>query len=282
MVYIGIAVLLSMTLSSLALAAEYRPASVVCRGPLPFGTEQLLAAINLRLPLMSVDLKGQTPAVEVRALPPQRVTIQVGSSRRVISLAGLSRADAARVVALLALDLISHHQRPSPSQPAETAAVAPGRLFMGLSPRLAVGASEWSAAFEPTLDLGWMVSRRWLLFIEVGFTWTTEGEDPRQLTLTEVPLRLGAGFRHGWFEVRAALALRPYLVTGAGEDQGVLVGGGLGFHFRRRLRRWLVGYAAVGADLLSSRKEFRVGGETTLVTGGVVPWLGIGAVWQGG
>jgi len=276
--------LASLALATVALASDYRPVSVVCRGSLPFGHQELLAAINLRLPLMRIDLQGAMPAVEVRAVTPDRASIIVGASRRIISLGGLSRVDAARIVALLSLDLISNQQKtPTARQPAKE----PGRggsdlIFIGISPRVSVGVSQWSMAFEPTVDFNVKVSRHFLVYLESGFTWAGAGEGERELTLLEIPVRAGVAFRYAWFEARAGAALRPYFVSGAGVSQGVLAGGGFGIYFRRALSRWLTGYAAVGADFFHERKEFRVGGETVLTTGWAVPWLGLGAGWQGG
>ena len=145
-----------------------------------------------------------------------------------------------------------------------------------------MGVSQWSPALEPTVDFNVKVSRHFRVYLEAGLTWAGGGEGERELTLVEIPLRAGAAFRYAWFEVRAGAALRPYFVSGAGDDQGVLAGGGLGLYFRRVFTRWLTGYAAVGVDLFHERKEFRVGGETVLTTGWAVPWLGLGAGWQGG
>ena len=288
--HICAAILISLTLASVALAAEYRSVSVVCRGALPFDQKKLLAAINLRLPLMRIDLRGNLPVVEVRVVAQDRASITVGSSRRVISLRGLSGMDAARIAALLSLDLISNQQktvarRPSPGQGTS----ASDFLFVGISPRISLGVSQWDPSFEPTVDLNMKISRNFLVFVECGFTWTVAGEDQRELTLMEIPLRAGVAFRYRWFEARAGVVLRPYFFSkgsevgsAPGDDQGVLVGGGLGLFFRRVLSRRLTGYAAVGLDLFSNPKEFRVGGKTALTTSWAVPWMGIGAGWQGG
>lgn len=277
------ALLVSQTLASVAMAADHSPPEVVCEGQLPFGRQELQAAIRLRLPMMRIELQGDLPAVVVRAVPPRRVSITAGAARRVLSLHGLSREDATRVVALLALDLLSNQRRgPAPRPSPPSAEVASDFVFIGLSPRLSVGAVQWAAAFEPTLDLNIRLSRYLLVFMEVGFTWAGGGEGARKLALLEVPVRAGAAVRIRWFEARAGLALRPYIISAAGEDSGVLVGGVVGLYFRRALSRWLAAYAAVGVDLFPQRKEFRVGSETVLTTSWAVPWLGVGAGWQGG
>ncbi len=274
------ALLVSQTLASVAMAADHAPA-VACEGPLPFTRQDLRAAIRLRLPLMRLEGQ-QLPRVVVRAVSTGRASITAGNARRVISLHGLSREDAARVAALLALDLLSNQRgrtsRPPPPPPRE----ASDLLFIGVSPRISVGVAQWSAAFEPTVDLNIKLSRFLLVFVEVGVTWAGGGEGDRALTLLEVPVRAGAALRWRWIEARAGLALRPYVVSEAGEDSGALVGGAVGLHFRRVLSRWLAVYAAVGVDLFPQRKEFRVGNEAVLTTSWAVPWLGIGAGWQGG
>ena len=170
MAHTNAAILVSLMLADLALAAEHRPVSVVCRGGLPFGQAELLAAITLRLPLMRLDLAGRSRVVQVQAAPGQRAAIRVGSSRRMISLGGLSGADAARVVALLSLDLISNQQQApvvDRSPPGPTPAPrSSDLLFVGVSPRVSFGVSQWAAAFEPTVDLNVKISRFFFVYLE--------------------------------------------------------------------------------------------------------------------
>ena len=277
-------ILLSLTLASTALASEYRRLSVDCKGRLPFGQRELQTAIKLRLPLMRIDLARSLPRVEVQAVPGDRASIKVGTSRRIVSLEGLSSADAVRIVALLSLDLISNQQRTDADQgvAVDEGDGTSGAIFIGVSPRASLGVSQWDLAFEPTVDISVKVSRRLLIFVECGVSWAGAGEGARVLSLVEIPIRAGVGFRHRWFEARAGVALRPYFVSGAGEDRGVLAGAGLGVYFRRAFSRWFTGYAAVGVDLFPRRKEFQVDGETVLTTAWAVPWLGLGAGWQGG
>lgn len=287
--YIFASILLCLFLAKLALAAEVGPASVICRGPLPFDQAQLLQAIKLRVPLMRIQHQQAMPAVEVQAREPNRATITVGPSRRVISLRGLSSEEAARVIALLALDLmISQQQAPTISgqhQKPEKPSKSPSGsdvFFIGLSPRLSLGVEEWDPSFEPCLDLSLRISRYFGIFLEGGFTWAEAGDGDRHITLYEIPIRAGAAFRYSFLEVRAGLALRPYFVEGAGEDSGAFVGGGLGVHFQRSLTARLKGYVAAGVDFFSLRKDFQVGNKTVLSTSWAIPWLGIGAGWQGG
>ena len=86
-------ILLSLTLASAALASEYRPLLVDCKGRLPFGQQELKAAIKLRLPLMRIDLARSLPRVQVQAVPGDRAAIKVRASSRIVSLAGLSSAE---------------------------------------------------------------------------------------------------------------------------------------------------------------------------------------------
>jgi hypothetical protein len=278
----------SWVLASSALAQRARPhVSVTCQGALPFSTSELIEAIQLRLPLMRINNKDKLPAVRVQGKEAGRAAIHVGSAHRVISLGGLANADAARVVALLALDLISNLQREaSPKSPSvEMTKPRPKRsdtIFVGVSPRLSVGVSEWSPAFEPTLDLGLKITRNVFAFVEAGFTWIGTGEGEQAVTLIEIPARLGAALRYRWFELRAGVTLRPYFASGGKDDQGVLVGGGGSLRVLRKMTAWLTGYLAGGVDLFAVRKDFRVvQGETALRTSWVVPWLGVGAGWEG-
>jgi hypothetical protein len=279
----------SWILASSALAQQARPApvSVTCQGVLPFSTAELIEAIRLRLPLMQINQDDGLPAVRVQGKQAGRVAISVGPTSRVISLKDLSGADAARVVALLALDLISNNLQREAGPRAQSAvndskpAKAADTIFIGVSPRLAVGVSEWSPSFEPTLDLSLKISRRFSAFVEAGFTWVGVGEGPLAVSLVEIPARVGAAFRYRWFEARAGLTLRPYFLSGGDDDQGVLVGGGGSLRILRKLTAWLTGYLAAGVDLIAVRKDFQIKGETALSTSWVVPWLGLGAGWEG-
>jgi hypothetical protein len=267
-----------------------RPIKVTCRGVLPFSSAELLEAIHLRLPLMRIDRTAALPAVHVQGQgqgqASDRVAITVAGARRVLSIKDLSGAEAARIVALLALDLVLNQQRseerevkPEPRAPSDL-------VFVGVSPRLTLGVSDWSQTFEPTLDLGLRIGRRFFLYIEGGFTWIGAGEAERELNLLEVPVRAGVAyrlpFRFAWFEARAGGALRPYFVSGAGRDSGVLAGGGVSMRIARRFSAWLLVYLALGVDFFTLRKAFSVGGEPALTTGWVTPWLGLGAGWEGG
>jgi len=276
----------------MALAAEFEPSLVTCRGALPFDQSQLLQAIRLRIPLMRIQPPERMASVEVQALESHQAAITVGASKRVLSLKGLSSVEAARVIALLALDLMISQQRApkisglqdTTEQPAKAAKSPPGSdfFFVGLSPRISVGVEEWDLTFEPTLDLSLKVSRYFGIFLEGGFTWAEAGDGDRHITLYEIPIRAGAAFRYSFLEVRGGLALRPYFVEGAGEDSGALVGGGLGIHLQRSLTARLKGYVAAGVDFFSLRKDFQVGNKTVLTTSWAIPWLGIGVGWQGG
>ena len=282
------AVLLLFALVPLARAAEDHVIRVTCHGALPFGQDALVRALKLRLPLMRLPGDGGLPPALVRALPPHRAVIIVGTSRRFVSFEDLAGPAAARIVALLILDLASNLQKLSDSGVEEPLPEAPAPasttdfFYLGISPRLSLGARQWAPAFEPTVDLAVKVSRLFLIFVEGGFTWTTAGDGDTKLTLMEVPVRVGAGLRYRWFEARLGGVLRPYWVSGAGDDSGVLAGGGVGLHFRRPLTSWLAGYVALGLDLLTPRKEFRVNGVNVMTTSWALPWVGLGAGWQGG
>ena len=285
MLQLCIVLLLCLALAGLALAADSHAVRVSCQGALPFDRETLQRAVDLRVPLLRLPKGPRATRAEVLGRDAGEAIIMVGGSSRTVSLRGLSGKDAARIVALLVLDLASNLRESNvPAEP-KPPAVAPApsdRVAVSLSPRLAVGAREWSASFEPTVDLAVKVSRLFLVFAEAGFTWTAAGDGDRKLTLMQIPVRAGAGLRYRWFEARASVALRPYLVSGAGDDSGVVVGGGLGLSLRTRLTRWLVGHASAGVDILSRRKEFRVNGDTVMTTSWAVPWVGVGAGWQGG
>jgi len=275
--------LLSATLASSAFAKDPPAISVTCKGELPFAEADLLEAMRLRLPLMRLGQPaGKLPPVTVSAIAPDQASVAVGRSSRRISLEGLEGADAARIVALLSLDMISNPQNVSISLQApdgEPRREKSATVFVEVSTRIGLGVSE-SPTFEPTLDLSIKVSRNFLVFVEGGVTWAAAGEGADELRLTEIPIRAGAGIRFDWFEVRAGIALRPYFVSGVGEDEGVLVGGALELRLRRDLTPWLTGHVVAGVDVFPLRKAFDVGGNAALTTSWATPWIGLGAGWQ--
>lgn len=288
MLHLCAALLLLLALVPMAWAAGGRSMRVVVQGALPFDQAELERALSLRIPVMRLPGQGELPSALVRALPPHRAVIIVGTSRRFVSLKDLAGGDAARIVALLILDLTSNLQiqsRPQGKEPVPQEPPPPVTsdfIYVGISPRLSLGARQWAPAFEPTVDLAVKVSRLFLVFVEGGFTWTSAGDGDKKLTLMEVPVRVGAGLRYRWFEARLGGVLRPYWISGAGNDSGVLAGAGVGLHFRRSLTDWLAGYLALGLDLLTPRKEFRVDGANVITTSWALPWVGLGAGWQGG
>jgi hypothetical protein len=281
--------MLAATVCSTAARAQPPRAGVILEGDLPFGRDDLIEAIELRRLLARGDPRRGMPVVIVRASSNRRAVIAVGRAVREISLGDQSGVPAARTVALHVIDLLSAAASASPDAPPEEPLlarrdVAPpaDRFVLAVSPQLCVGPRDWAPAFEPTLDFSVRMSRRLRVYLDIGFTWSTAAEAAGSASLWEIPIHAGLGFRCSWVELRAGSAVRPYVLSGLGDEEGVLLGGSISVLFVSRLRSWLLGFVSVGIDGYYRRTRFQMEGRPVLTTNWAVPWLGVGAGWQGG
>jgi len=224
----------------------------------PFSERELAEAMRVRLPST-----GEPVRLAVTSIPGGVVVAARGASRTV-ELDGRSGVDAARLVALVAVDLVLDDLAIAPAVRAPRAASPAAIGVVGT-------AAQWTGVLAgATLDIavprGW-----WFAAVDVGGGTLVGGG----LHLSGGLIRLGAGARVGWIDLRAGATLVPILVDDGAGDRTVLAGAGSSV--RLRLPLWPRGDAviAAGGDVFATRTQYLLGGrmiETPLVA----PWFGVG------
>jgi hypothetical protein len=249
---------------------------IVCSGQLPFSQAEMASALRARRPLL-----GAVSTVEVRAEEDGRTRVLVGAAQREVEWAGRTGEDAARLVAVLVLDLARAEapmmvsSRPSPPPAASARALRAGLTLQ--SPFDGDGAS---AHLEPTLDVAVAVARGFAAFVAAGYRRVSAGTGAGALHLDELPLRAGLGYRRRWLELRLYGLARPYAVAGAGTYQDAMWGGGTSAAVRWPERSRLAVVLSGGLDVSRARMIFSVDQQPVLQTAWLAPWLGAGLTWE--
>jgi hypothetical protein len=262
-------------------APDETPFQVVCEGALPFSRRELEGALWPRWRLLGRPLERP---ILVREHGDGRVTIDVGAGRREVGLQGQSGEAAARVVALLAVDLLAESAAAErgPPQVQAVREVSPGpgttpsRYTASAQLLVPFVANRWTPGLEPTLGLERRVLSRASVGVSAGFTSLEAGTGASSLRLREIPVRAGVGYGGSWFEARLSGVLRPYFVTGLGAHQGVQWGAGVSATAYHQLTTHLALAVSGGLDALQNRSEFRVETQSVLSTQWLVPWFGAG------
>jgi hypothetical protein len=239
---------------------------------LPFDQGELELALHPRWRLLRQP-PGQP--VVVRGARDGTVTIETGTARREIELPDLASSAAARVVALLIIDLLSEsvdrkNSRASPA-PWDTSS---GTLSLQL--RIPASTTGFSPSLEPTLEIGMPVLPQVTASLSSGYTRTVEGDGGDSLRMHAFPIRIGLGYGRGWFDLRMAFVMRPYWVTGAGDDRGFHWGGGVSATAFWPVSARLALLLCAGLDGMAKRTEFQVDDKPVLSTTRMSPWLGVG------
>lgn len=99
------------------------------------------------------------------------------------------------------------------------------------------------------------------------------------LSLTTLPVRVGAGFRLGWAELRAGGLLRPYFARGAAQRSGVIGGGWLAAGAELPALWSVVPIALVGIDLHAQPVAFQLGDQRVLEVERTTAWFALGLAW---
>jgi hypothetical protein len=273
--------LLPALLSGLALQSTVSGARpeprIVCAGPLPFSEAEMAEALRARRPLL-----GSASSVEVRAVE-GRTLLRVGAAEREVELGELDGADAARMVAVLALDLAQSDSPVAVASPAPRPLSRPGDYAFraGLSLLSPFGEPGWAAHFEPTLDLALGAAHGFGAFVTAGYRWVAAGTAAGDtLEMRELPLRAGVSYRRHWLELRLGAMVRPRVVEGAGSYRGASFGGVAAAVARRMVTRKLAVVVGAGVDVSRNRTIFSVGHEAVLEAGWLAPWLAAGLAWE--
>lgn len=223
----------------------------------PFDAGQLESAIRMRVPRDGAPL-------HVHVVPTERgVEIEVRGSVREVDLAGRRGAEAARLVALAADDLMLDDLSAAPAIEPRREAVRVGVIG---------SVAAWDSAL-PGLALDVVVPRHtWLAALEVGGARFSSGG----LDATAASLRASAGVEGAWYELRTGITLVPLFVTTGAGDRTLLVGAGASGRVFAPLGDGVRAVLAAGVDVFATRTEYRISGMTALMTPRSSPWLAAG------
>ncbi|HEY8924367.1 MAG TPA: hypothetical protein VIU64_08295, partial [Polyangia bacterium] len=238
-------------------------AEVVCAGELPFSQAEAQAAFRARSHLL-----GRASHVVVRG-ERGRALVEVDGARREVDLGGWAGEEAARLVAVLALDLAAPDGPTIAARaPTSAAPTAPTLRRVGGAGSLLVpwGQPGLLAHAEPTAELDAEVAFGLGPFVSAGYRRIEAGEGTAALRMDEIPIRAGVVARWQWFEARLGGTVRPHIVSGAGSYHGALWGGTASGSARWHLAsRWALVFSA-GVDVFRNRFVFAVGRDTVLST----------------
>jgi hypothetical protein len=237
--------------------ARAERAIVVEAAQAPFDPAQLETAIRMRAP-------RDGAALHVRVVPTAHgVEVEVRGAVREVDLAGLRGAEAARLVALAADDLMLDDLATAPAPAPERETLRVGVLG---------SVAAWDSAL-PGLAIDLVVPRRgWLAALEVGGARLAGGT----VDASAAVIRASAGVAGRFYEVRGGLTLVPLFVTSGLGDQTVLVGAGASGRLFAPLGDGVRAVLAAGVDAFATRTEYRQGGMTALTTPRSSPWLAAG------
>jgi hypothetical protein len=263
---------------------------IICTGPLPFSCEEVQEALLARWHLL-----GGVSVVRVRA-EGERTWVQVGRVEREVNLEGRRGEEAARIVAVIALDLAQagtpfavSPPPPSSSEVSVSAAAnreAPSSIARGSALRAGLlllspfDQSGLVARLEPTLEAGWEVVHGFGPFVTAGYRQARSADASSSLVLREVPLRAGVALRKRWLELRAGGIARPRFVEGPRSYRTISWGAAFSVAARFALTSHIALVVAAGVDLFRTRMVFAVNDGATLTTPWLVPWGGAGIVWE--
>lgn len=251
-----------VVLSALAAPAAAERAIVVSElgASMPFSEAELASALRVRLPSAGAPVRLAVTASG------DAVVVAARGGSRTVALRGRTGADAARLVALAAIDLVLDDLATAPVV-AAVAARPPQRPVIGF-----VGsAAQWSGVLAgAALDIA-LPRGDWFAAIDVGGATLVGGG----LHLSGGVVRLGGGARVGWFELRAGATLVPLLVDDGAGDRTVLAGAGSSVRLRVPLGGGVTAVAAAGGDVFATRTQYQLAGRM-IATPLVSPWLGAG------
>lgn len=245
---------LSIALAVRTAAAE-RSIVVDAQG-VPFAARDLADAIRVRVP-------SDGAALHVR------VTAEAGGVRvetrgevRDVSLEGLQGAAAARLVALAADDLWMNDLAVAPVLP-----VVRDKTLSLVGGAMAFGNPLGGITFDVALPAGPA-----LFVVEAGVDDMLGGS----VQLAGGVVRVGAGWRTSWLELRAGATAMPIVVSTGVGDSTVLVGGGASARVRLPVGEGVRVVIAGGADAFATRTHYTIAGMTSFETPLVAPWLAAG------
>ena len=250
-------------------------------GPAPFARAELEHALRVR-----VGAAGRTGAVRVRVVATDGgVIVEAHGGSQRVALGGRAGADAARLVALVAADLMLADlaEAPDPAEAPGPAARPPGLVeahaAVAREPARAPiavavlgSAARWAGVLaDATVDVA-VPRGRWIGSVELGGGGLIGGG----IDLRGAVVRVGGGVRAGLVEVRAGITVAPVEVRDGTGDCTVLAGAGASARLRVPIAPTVRIVLAAGADAFATRTEYRKDGMALTATPWLAPWLGAG------
>jgi hypothetical protein len=244
---------------------------------LPFDESELVEAVALRAPAQAAANGVVTVAVTPSG--PGRVAIDTGGRRIEAEVGPRTGREAARLVALLVIDV----SLPSLALAEERGAPAPGRLSLFATPCLNFGLSDAGVSFEPTLGMQWRLADRLGLVLSLGYAraLAVDRAGARVLTFDTVPLRAGLAWSVGSFGLQAGLLARGFRAAGVVAALGTRQGGWAAASWSLPLRGALRPFAIVALDAYAEKLRLDRAGRPMLSAGYLAPWAGLGLAWNG-
>lgn len=262
-----------LVLSTATVASADRAVVVELGDGAPFTTVELTEALRMR-----VAATGEPVRVRVTTVG-GAVVVEAGDKTRRIALDGRTGPDAARLVALVAVDLLIADlaiappfvpTMPDATRSSEPPTTGPDPLRFSMT--VLGGASRWDGALaNVALDVA-MANDRWLGAIEGGAGWLLGS----QVDLTSASFRVVGGVRFGWVELRGGLTLVPITVSDGTGDRTLLVGGGGSARLRLPITRSTRVVIATGVDVFATRTEYERERMTIATTPWLAPWAAMG------
>jgi len=248
---VSLRILIAAAIASVSAPAQAeRTVRVELVGGAPFAASELVAALRLRLPQAG-------HAVDVHVLAESdAVSVEVDGTTREVALAGRAGGDAARLVALAVVDLALDDLAVAPIEPEHSRPITVALLG---------SATAWSGLLAgATAELAYVRGNA-LGVIEVG----ADRYVTSDLHITEGRIRIAAGTRFGWVDVRGGLVLAPLFVSDGTGDQTLLVGAGASVRVRVPITAGVRFVVAAGVDAFATRTTYVREGMTPITT----PWL---------
>jgi hypothetical protein len=254
---VGMRLLAVVSVACAARTASAERAIAVDVQGAPFAAAELVDALRMRL-----AHDGKPIRVRVTA-DPRGVRVEAHGGSRAVALDGLSGAAAARLVALVADDLLLDDLAPAPVpvRHAERTIEATAQL------------ADWPGAMTTgVVELVTPVAGPMSIGVGVGGGALATGN----LALDAGVVRLDACLRRGWLDVRAGALAEPIFVTTGKGDTTVELGGGASVRARLPIADRVRGVVAVGVDAFATQTHYSASGLSPTATPWLAAWLGLG------
>ena len=261
---------------------------------LPFAASELSAAVGLRAQVVTgADAAPDAVEVDVTSTEVGWVEVASGPRRRRVEVSGVSGPDAARLVALIVVDVV-RAEMPLPaaaavavSLPPETTAPArggsPSRFALAAIAGLGVRTTDAGIGMMPTLEGQLRLTNHMRIVLSAAFeraeVVVRQAPADGKVALTMFPLRLGAGLRLGWAELRAGALARLYTVSELAADGGVVWGGFAAVTAAWPTRGAVSGFGIVGVDFHPQVLALTLAQQPVLTLHTLAPFVGVGAVF---